>query len=114
MANVFDTDAVKVTADFLSVFGETGTYHPAAGAPRIVTCVVSRNPVGMIEGLPQGHGPNLEIYVANDIATGIAISEVDTGRDKFSLSVNIGEAAQQRRITKISAQDAGMLKLALN
>jgi hypothetical protein len=114
MANIFDTDLTASADEFLATCGETGTYYPSAGGSRTILCVVNRGDVGDIEGVPHGQGPNLTIEVANNAVKGIAASEIDKGRDKFSIPVNIGEAAQQRRITKIITQDAGMLKLALN
>jgi len=114
MPNIFDTE-LKATAEiFLEDFGETGTYYPGAGGSREIICIVDREQVGVIEGMPYGQGPNLAITVANDVVKGIAVSEIDYGRDKFSIPVNIGEAAQQKRITKKISQDAGMIKLALN
>ena len=78
---------------------------------RQVLALVNRHPVSKAEGAPHGHGPRVEIEVANDSTSGISSAEVDEGRDKVRLVVVLEEEPQELRITKILSQDAGMLRL---
>jgi len=55
----------------------------------------------------------LTINVRNDSTYGISSSEIDLGRDKVSVPVRIGEAAQERKLDKLISQDAGMMVLEL-
>jgi len=113
MANEFDQALIDSTDDFLTTFGESVTYWPNGGGSREITAVVSRDRPDDLDGAPHGQAPRLTITVANDDTKGISSSEVDTGGDKVALQVKIGESTQQRRITKILSQDAGMMKLEL-
>ena len=113
MTNEFDQALIDSKDDFLTTFGETVVYWPRTGGSREITAIVGRDRPDDLDGVPHGQAPRLTINVANDETDGISSSEVDKGGDKVELAVKIGETAQQRRITKILYQDAGMMKLEL-
>jgi hypothetical protein len=95
----------------LAAFGEQVTYKPFGAATRAILAMVERNPVGKLYGAKDGVGPNLTVAVANSAVDGIASSEINTGNDKITLPVRLGQTAQDRLITKIISQDRGMLLL---
>jgi len=109
--NDFDTATESDAILFLAEFGETVTYYPAGGGSRSIDAIVTREPTGRLDGASHGTTQKLMITVANDSTIGISSSEIDTAKDKVSLVNRIGEAAQQRIITKISIHDHGMMNL---
>ena len=113
MTSEFDQELIDTAAEHLTTFGETVTYYPKAGGSRSITAVVSRQPPGSLDGAPHGHAPRLSVHVKNDATAGISSAEIDTGGDELNLAVRIGEAAENRRITKILNMDHGMLELEL-
>jgi len=80
---------------------------------RQITALVSRQPVDDLGDAPVGTAPRLTVNVRNNSTYGISSSEIDLGSDKVSVPVRIGEAAQERKLTKVISQDAGMLVLEL-
>ena len=111
--NNFDQELIETTPDFLSTFGETEkvTYYPYGGDPREITAVVTRKPPAELDGAPHGCGPAIEIAVANDAATGISSSEVNKMKDQVKVAVRIGQTVENRLVTEIISQDAGMMRL---
>lgn len=57
-----------------------------------------------------GRSPRIEITVLNNSITGFASSEIDTGKDKVLIAPRYGGALQERKITRIIEQDAGIVK----
>ena len=80
---------------------------------REISALVTRPGVAEIKAAPHGHGPRLFIKVANDADIGISSSEINIGKDKVTLPVIVGEAAQELRIVGILRHDAGMMTLEL-
>lgn len=110
----FDDELIATSPEFLTVFGESVKYKPKAGGdPRTITAVVRRGRPEELEGAGYGHSPLTTIFVENNNATGIASDEIDTGGDIVEYAVRIGEEVEDRRITKVTQQDAGMLELEL-
>jgi len=109
--NEFDQLLIDMTNDFLAEFGEPISYLPAGGGEREITAIVDREPPAELEGMPGSHSPRLVISVANNSTDGISSSEINISKDKVELSVRINETAQERLITKIISQDAGMMSL---
>ena len=114
MANEFDQELIDTAPEFLSAFGETVTYYPAAGGSREITVVVSRQGPAELEGAPHGASPKLTVEVANDATTGISSNEVNKMKDQVKVAVRIGQTAEKRLVTEIISQDAGMMKLELS
>ena len=112
--NNFNEELIAVTPEYLSTFGVTVTYYPAAGGSREISAIVTRRPPAELDGVPHGCGPELEIAVANDATTGISSSEVNKTKDQVKLAVRIGQTAQKRLVTDIISQDAGMMRLELS
>lgn len=110
----FDDELIATRTAHLSGPGESVKYKPIAGGdPRTITAVVTRDGTEELTGAGYGHSPLTTIFVANDNATGISSDEIDTGGDLVELVIRIGESVEDRRITKIIQQDAGMLELEL-
>lgn len=102
----------NTASDFLDILGkETVTYLPFGGDSRSISAIVNRNQPAELGDAPHGHAPLLTMAVQNDAASGISSAEINTGKDKVKLPVRIGQTAQERLITKILSQDAGMMKL---
>jgi hypothetical protein len=110
--NEFDGWLADSAGDFFTEFGEAVTYLPSGGGSREIIAVVDREPPEELTG--GGHAPKVIISVANDSDDGISSSEINKSKDKVELSVRIGETAQQRLITSIISQDAGMMMLGVN
>lgn len=115
MPSEFDQELIDTAAEFLTAFGEAekGTYYPYVGGSREITAIVNRPGPAGLEGAPHGSSPKLSIVVANNATTGISSDEVNEMKDEYKVAVRIGEAAQRKLITKILAQDAGMMELEL-
>ena len=94
----------------LAEFGESIIYKPRGGGLRPIIAVVDRGGAEGLGGVP-ANAPLATILVKNCSADGISSSELDTGGDKVTLAVRIGETARDRNITKPLGQDCGMLKL---
>lgn len=110
----FDDDIIATRTAHLASCGESVKYKPTGGGdPRTITAVVTRGQPDELEGAGFGHSPLTTLFVANDNTTGISADEIDTGGDMIEYAVRIGESVEDRRITKIVQQDAGMLELEL-
>jgi hypothetical protein len=114
MTNTFDEELVATTAEYLSTFGETVTYYPAAGGTREITVIVERDGPAKLDDAPHGVSDKLIIQVANDATTGISSDEVNTMKDIVKVAVRIGDTAQDKLVTEIISQDAGMMRLELS
>lgn len=105
------TDA---TAVFLNEdeFAESIVYRPFNGTPRTISALVTRNPPADLNGVPYAQGTFVMIVeVANSETTGIALSELNTGKDFADIAEKYGGTAKQRTIVKLVDQDSAMLAL---
>jgi len=109
--NDFDNELIASVDDFLNTFGETIVYYPNGDVSRQILAIVDRKPPEKLDDAPYGAAPLMTITVANNQTAGISSKQVDTGLDKVELAVRIGQAVQQRMLTGIISQDAGMLTL---
>jgi hypothetical protein len=114
MVNTFDQELTEITPEYLSTFGETVTYYPAAGGSRGISAIVERDGPAKLDDAPHGVSDKLIIQVANDATTGISSDEVNTMKDIVKVAVRIGDTAQDKLITDILSQDAGMMRLELS
>ena len=110
--NEFDAMLTDTAGDFLTEFAEAASYIPSGGGSREIHAIINREPPEELTG--GGHSPKAIISVANDSEDGISSSEINVSKDKIEYPVRIGETAQQRLITSIVSQDAGMLTLGVN
>ena len=97
--------------DILDELGESVTYKPAGGGTRDIVAIVIRESAVDMPGMDYISSPMIQVIVKNDSTEGITASEIDTGGDVISLAIRQGEAAQDRRINTISANDAISLTL---
>lgn len=81
-----------------------------SGISRTINAIIDRDEADpFIAG--RGKSPKLIVIIANDSTNGIALSEIDTNKDKITVPLKYGGETQQRRITKIISMDAGMITL---
>lgn len=111
--NDFDTALASDASIFLDAFGEDIVYLPIGGGSRSIRAVVTRERPAQFT-TSRAKTPKLIIHVANNSTIGISSTEIDKGGDQVTVAVRLGETAQNKRITKIIGQDAGMLKLEIN
>lgn len=79
---------------------------------RAIKALVERQPPAELGTAPYGQTPMAIIYPLNDDEDGISSGELDKGLDKVRLAWPCyGDDLQERRITAIVGQDAGMLAL---
>jgi len=110
--STFEDTYVSEAANSIAVLGyEDITYLPRGGGSRAIKALVDYEGVDSLGGAPHGKSYTIEVSVVNSATVGISSSELDTGGDKVSLPKRIGEAAAERRITKIISQDNGILTL---
>ena len=97
----------------LRQLGESVTYYAGGtGAGRAVSALIERD-VQVItdEGVP---ALQTFITVTNDATIGISSTEIDTGRDKVSFSLRIGESPQIRQIATVASTDNGRVRFEVN
>ncbi len=113
--NAFDSLMLDdMTNVFLntSEFAETITYNPYGGSPIDISAIVDRDP-------PQLDGqiarPKMRVTVANDAATGILSSSLNTGADTITVAYRRGgdEASYLIRRSPIDPEDSASLILEL-
>ena len=109
--NGYDSNLDTNASEFLDEFGEDVTYLPEGGGSRSIVGIVVRKQPAAIDGASGAVSPMITVMVANDSTKGIGSEEIDTGGDKLAICPRIGKAAQQRRITKMTLQDHGMLRI---
>jgi hypothetical protein len=105
-------EALEISAaNYLAAWGEPVQYLPSGGTARNIQAVVDRETPTQLDDMPHVHAPRLVIHVANDSIIGISSAEINISNDKILVPVRIGETAVQKLITKIIAQDPGMMRL---
>jgi len=110
---VTDAGSVFLNSDH---FAESVTYYPhrfhtsAVRAPRTIKAVVTRNQVSVFNPDEQIL-TEFEVRVANDAATGISSTELDTGGDQIELAPRTGDTPVKKSIQYLTEHDEGMLVL---
>lgn len=90
-------------------FGRGGIGLPAA---RVINAVVDRNPDAKLPPDDQlSTSPMMNIWVDNDVTTGISSAELNRGGDRIEVAEVIGKPASERTITRIVRQTAGWMQL---
>ena len=108
----FQQELIDSAESFLNTLGsEAIIYLPAGGGERPIDAIVDRDQPAELGDAPHGHAPLAVIAIRNDETEGISSAELDTGGDKVRYAVRLGKDPQDRRITGIISQDAGMLRL---
>lgn len=107
----YDDQLIDAASSTLAQYGEPMIYYPGGGGSRSITGIPTRRPYQTMDGTPTGNAPVTDVLVANNATTGISAAELNTGGDKLGIDVRIGETVQQRRITQLLMQDAGMIRV---
>ncbi len=95
-------------------FGESITYWPFGGGSRSVNAIIERNPPAIFNASGDAVMPTATLRVFNSATTGIASSEVDTGKDEIEMLLNVGDSLTRRfSLMTLLAQDSGVTHLAL-
>lgn len=103
-------DDVKLLFINTGEFGESVTYTPSGGAPKVINAVVIRErlePDGPDRGMSLSRG--CEVYIANDTAAGI--STVNKNNDKVSFPVESGGTAVSWVVVEVLSHDEGIWHL---
>jgi len=103
------TEMALMAAEAIEYAGESVSYVPAGGDARSIRAVVNRTDAAGLGVAGEAVSPQITVAVLNDETDGISSDEVDTGGDKITLALRLGETAQSRRITRIVQQDAATL-----
>ena len=89
-----------------------GVIRQLSGAvERSIMALVDREQPAALGNAPYGHAPLAAITVVNSATKGISSTEVDCGRSKVRLPVDIGRTPQVRHITAIVEHDPGLMRL---
>jgi hypothetical protein len=108
--NEFDQSAINASPEMITIMGEPVTFFPDGGGSRSILAIIDRGGQAALPGM-RGNAPMTTIIVINDYTTGISSAEINVDCDKVSLALRRGKLPQQRIITKILYEDAGMLQL---
>ena len=108
--DAIQADAINVFAN-PNDFAEPVVYYKKTGKARAINAVVVRDALAILPEDGDTVTPVFEIHVANDIVEGISSEELNLGGDMIAFAVRVGQAVQRRTITKLLAQDEGMLTL---
>ena len=111
--NVYDDILEAGSSVYLDEFSEDIIYLPAGGGSREIRGIVNREMPEDIPGAPHGNTPVLTVSTANDATAGISSSELNTGGDRITIDVRAGKVATNRKVTRLLAEDAGMIKVEL-
>jgi len=110
--NEFDEQLSADSQFFLDEWGVTIAYKPAGGGSRTIVAILDYGQITQLPGMPAANSGTVTMTVANSSTIGISSSEIDRGGDKVSIPwPNEKSALQDRRVTKIISQDAGMMTL---
>lgn len=86
-------------------FATWGIFTVASG--REIEAIVERGASAPV-GSSRAPGASITVTVANDSATGIAASEIDTGLDTISIAIRAGGTVSNHRIVKVATSDSGI------
>jgi hypothetical protein len=110
--NDFDEQVIFESQIFLNTFGVTIVYLPRGGGSRSIKAILDYGGIAAMPGMPAANSGVVTITIANSSITGISSSEFDSGGDKVTIPwPREKAAAQNRNITKIISEDAGMMTL---
>jgi hypothetical protein len=87
---------------------------PRGGGRRSIGAIVERNPPAVFDASGNAVMPTATIRVYNSCRSGIASSEVDTGKDEIEMVLKIGETIPKRfSLMTLLSQDSGVTHLAI-
>lgn len=91
-------------------FGETVGYYNRAGDPvRNVTAMVERNVEIVSEAGVVGQATIIRVRDSSSL--GISSTEIDTGGDKVSFALRVGETpAQSKSIVRVMSTENGLVR----
>jgi len=108
--NEFDQSAINASPEMITIMGEPVTFFPDGGGSRSILAIIDRGGQAALPSM-RGNAPMTTITVMNNSTTGISSAEINVDCDKVSLALRRGKLPQQRIITKILYEDAGMLQM---
>lgn len=103
----FDSDFQDLALDDLfAEHGETVTYLPYGGSPRIVTAIVNRNPPAQIPGM-EAQNERFLVTFENSASTGLATSELKVQGDAVYFAKRQGGTVVKVPIHRMVGDDGG-------
>jgi hypothetical protein len=94
-------------------FGESIVYYAGGtGAGRTIDAIIERE----VQVITDAGIPALQtlITVRDSNTLGISATEIDSGRDKVTVSLRVGETAQTRQIARVVSTDNSMVQFEVN
>lgn len=94
--------------------GEECSYHPGGTGNRAVKAVVMRDPDEFLLGLSEARTVAVVVRVLDDDVDGVAATEVNRGKDKFSYPERLGsDQMVSRFVHDVLEQEGGSIVLGL-
>ncbi|MBN1377855.1 MAG: hypothetical protein JXA04_01315 [Gammaproteobacteria bacterium] len=111
----YDSELIAAFDKVLAKIGKPVVYKPGGGGSRQIRAIIVRFPPAKVgPSGSQGRTPKAIIAVKNDSTEGISSTELDTGGDKISYPVRIGQDPQDCLIGKKVTSNIARIKLEVN
>lgn len=106
------SDLILISAnDFLAAFGEPVTVKVSGGDDRVISAIIDYDSEAALSGnAAPGKGAGISILVKNSRTDGISSNEFERGKYSVMIPFRVSDIAEERPITKILEQDAGMVR----
>lgn len=93
-------------------FAESILYSSkGANPPASIRAIVDRNAPAGVDPVTGSLSSVVLVTVRNDAEKGIAAADIDTGRDRITITDRVGGANKTMKIVRIVSHDAGVVNL---
>jgi hypothetical protein len=106
-AQQFKRTAVR---NLVRQFGETIGYSHAGASERLIQAIVVRDPTAILAEIGEVVVNAMIVRVVNDSATGIAATDLDTGRDYVSVALVADGEPERRSIIQVLSDTNGFVR----
>lgn len=106
-----DTEINEGIDESLEAFGEQVTYKAGGTGSRAILATIDRFPPRRQSNSGQWYTPIAIIVVKNSATEGISTTELNTGLDKISMPVRIGQAHRDCLVDHKISEDGGSIEL---
>lgn len=98
--------------NILRQFGETVVYFAGGiGAGREITAAVVRDPLAIIAEIGEVLTNAMIVRVTNDATLGMLVTDIDTGRDRLRVPLEVDGDPQIRSVVRILSDANGFVRL---